>query len=467
MFDEPSSYLDVKQRLAAARTIRSLLRPDDYVIVVEHDLSVLDYLSDFICVLYGRPAVYGVVTLPSSVREGINIFLDGHIPTENLRFREESLSFRLTEAGEEFIADKDRAFAYPNMEKTLGNFHLKIDAGKFTDSEIIVMMSENGTGKTTFCRMLAGAEKPDHGSSVPKMNISMKPQKITPPKYQGTVRQLFFKRIKAAFLSPQFQTDVYKPLKLDDFIDQEVQNLSGGELQRVAIVLALGMPADIYLIDEPSAYLDSEQRIVAARVIKRFIMHTKKTAFIVEHDFIMATYLADRVIVFDGKPSVDAHANTPESLVTGCNKFLESLDVTFRRDPNSYRPRINKYQSQMDQEQKLAGNYVSTLPFRAVSSVHLRYVLTTLNSTSWKKRTEEGILHEHPRRRRNRDGRDSEQRRKRRRGNRRFRWLMAFPGVCRASAALGHRPHRRAGGPPGSDEGLAEDDEGDDDDPGG
>jgi ATP-binding cassette subfamily E protein 1 len=356
MFDEPSSYLDVKQRLAAARTIRSLLRPDDYVIVVEHDLSVLDYLSDFICVLYGRPAVYGVVTLPSSVREGINIFLDGHIPTENLRFRDESLTFRLTEAGDDFIADKARAFSYPTMEKTLGNFHLKVETGRFTDSEILVMMGENGTGKTTFCKMLAGAEKPDHGSSVPKMNISMKPQKIT-PKFQGTVRQLFFKRIKAAFLSPQFQTDVYKPLKIDDFIDQEVQNLSGGELQRVAIVLALGVPADIYLIDEPSAYLDSEQRIVAARVIKRFIMHTKKTAFIVEHDFIMATYLADRVIVFDGKPSVDARANAPESLVTGCNRFLQSLDVTFRRDPNSYRPRINKYQSQMDQEQKLAGNY--------------------------------------------------------------------------------------------------------------
>lgn len=356
MFDEPSSYLDVKQRLAAARTIRGLLRPDDYVIVVEHDLSVLDYLSDFICVLYGRPAVYGVVTLPSSVREGINIFLDGHIPTENLRFRDESLTFRLSEAGDDFIADKGRAFSYPNMKKNLGSFNLQIESGRFTDSEIIVMMGENGTGKTTFCRMLAGAIDPDDGVKVPKMAISMKPQKIT-PKFQGTVRQLFFKRIKAAFLSPQFQTDVYKPLKLDDFIDQEVQNLSGGELQRVAIVLALGMPADIYLIDEPSAYLDSEQRIIAARVIKRFIMHTKKTAFIVEHDFIMATYLADRVIVFDGQPSVDAHANTPESLITGCNKFLESLDVTFRRDPNSYRPRINKYQSQMDQEQKLAGNY--------------------------------------------------------------------------------------------------------------
>jgi ATP-binding cassette subfamily E protein 1 len=356
MFDEPSSYLDVKQRLTAARTIRELLRDDDYVIVVEHDLSVLDYLSDFICVLYGRPAVYGVVTLPSSVREGINIFLDGNIPTENLRFREESLTFRIAEAGEDYMADKARGFEYPAMKKTLGSFNLTIESGSFTESEIIVMMGENGTGKTTFCKMLAGVEKPDGDQKVPQMNISMKPQKIT-PKFQGTVRQLFFKRIKAAFLNPQFQTDVYKPLKLDDFIDQEVQNLSGGELQRVAIVLALGLPADIYLIDEPSAYLDSEQRIIAARVIKRFIMHNKKTAFIVEHDFIMATYLADRVIVFDGQPSIKSRANSPESLLTGCNSFLQNLDITFRRDPNTFRPRINKHQSQNDQQQKLAGNY--------------------------------------------------------------------------------------------------------------
>lgn len=356
MFDEPSSYLDVKQRLSAGRMIRSLLSVKNYVIVVEHDLSVLDYLSDYICVLYGQPAVYGVVTLPYSVREGINIFLDGHIPTENLRFRDESLTFRISEGTDEFQADKARAFTYPNMEKTLGNFKLRIDAGDFTDSEILVMMGENGTGKTSFCRLLAGALKPDNAKKVPDMRVSLKPQTIT-PKFEGTVRQLFFKRIKQAFLSPQFQTDVVKPLKLDDFIDQEVKNLSGGELQRVAIVMALGLPADIYLIDEPSAYLDSEQRIIAARVIKRFIMSVKKTAFIVEHDFLMATYLADRVIVFDGQPGIDAHANTPESLLTGCNKFLKNLEVTFRRDPTNYRPRINKMNSQLDQEQKLSGNY--------------------------------------------------------------------------------------------------------------
>ena len=356
MFDEPSSYLDVKQRLNAAAMIRQLLHPTSYVIVVEHDLSVLDYLSDFVCILYGVPSVYGVVTLPSSVREGINIFLDGNIPTENLRFRTESLQFRLIDASDVIPIDQGRSFRYPKMTKTLGDFQLNVDSGEFTDSEIIVMMGENGTGKTTFCRLLAGAITPDSGKKIPNMNISMKPQKIA-PKFTGTVRQLFFKKIRSSFLHPQFQTDVCKPLRIDDIIDQEVQNLSGGELQRVAIVLALGIPADIYLIDEPSAYLDSEQRIICAKVIRRFILHAKKTAFIVEHDFIMATYLADRVIVFEGQPSVKSFAKQPESLLTGCNRFLKNLNITFRRDPVSYRPRINKLGSQMDQEQKNSGNY--------------------------------------------------------------------------------------------------------------
>ncbi|KAI9222482.1 P-loop containing nucleoside triphosphate hydrolase protein [Blastocladiella britannica] len=356
MFDEPSSYLDVKQRLNAARVIRSLLASDRYVIVVEHDLSVLDYLSDFVCVLYGMPSVYGVVTLPFSVREGINIFLDGKVPTENLRFREESLTFRIAETGDETQQDRNRRFTYPTMEKTQGNFHLSIQGGSFTDSEIIVMLGQNGTGKTTFIKMLAGMTPADGDVQVPELAVSYKPQTIS-PKFEGTVRMLFIKRIKSAYMHPQFQTDVYKPLNIESIIDQEVKHLSGGELQRVALCLCMGKPADIYLIDEPSAYLDSEQRIIAGKVIKRFILHAKKTAFVVEHDFIMATYLADRVVVYEGQPGVKAHANAPEAMVSGMNKFLKALEITFRRDPTNFRPRINKQDSQLDREQKLAGNY--------------------------------------------------------------------------------------------------------------
>ncbi|XP_025084842.1 ATP-binding cassette sub-family E member 1-like [Pomacea canaliculata] len=356
MFDEPSSYLDVKQRLKAAQMIRSLIQPDNYIIVVEHDLSVLDYLSDFICCLYGVPGAYGVVTMPFSVREGINIFLDGFVPTENLRFRESALTFKVAETALEEEIKRMCRYEYPRMTKTMGQFTLTVEPGEFTDSEIIVMLGENGTGKTTFIKMLAGKLEPDSGGPTPILHVSYKPQKIS-PKHQGTVRQLLHDRIRDAYIHPQFISDVVKPLQIEHIFDQEVQNLSGGELQRVALTLCLGKPADVYLIDEPSAYLDSEQRLHAAKVIKRFVLHAKKTAFVVEHDFIMATYLADRVVVFEGSPSIDTKANSPRSLLNGMNQFLESLDITFRRDPNNFRPRINKLNSVKDVEQKRGGNF--------------------------------------------------------------------------------------------------------------
>lgn len=356
MFDEPSSYLDVKQRLNAALTIRHLLHPTKFIIVVEHDLSVLDYLSDFICCLYGVPGVYGVVTMPFSVREGINIFLDGFVPTENMRFRTESLTFKVSESATEEEIKRMNHYVYPAMKKTLGKFELTVEQGHFSDSEILVLLGENGTGKTTFIRMLAGNLQPDDEVDLPVLNISYKPQKIS-PKFQNLVRHLLHDKIRDAYVHPQFIADVMKPMKIEEIMDQEVQNLSGGELQRVALVLCLGKPADVYLIDEPSAYLDSEQRLVAAKVIKRFILHAKRTGFIVEHDFIMATYLADRVIVLEGQPSVKTTAFSPQSLLNGMNRFLELLGITFRRDPNNFRPRINKNNSVKDTEQKRSGQF--------------------------------------------------------------------------------------------------------------
>ncbi|KAM3576134.1 hypothetical protein VYU27_002010 [Nannochloropsis oceanica] len=402
MFDEPSSYLDVKQRLRAALTIRSLVATGQggsaqtYVLVVEHDLAVLDYLSDYICCLYGTPSAYGVVTMPFSVREGINIFLAGFVPTENLRFRDEALVFKISQNSEELgssSSSRVQQYRYPSMTRTMipkpnpaagggdevalrpgqidrRKFTLHVEAGTFTDSEIVVMLGENGTGKTTFVRMLAGALKSDEEEAalergdeeeaellgVPSLNVSYKPQKIS-PKFPGTVRELLHAKIREAYSHPQFVSDVMRPLNMEEIMDNVVQNLSGGELQRVAIVLCLGKPADVYLIDEPSAYLDSEQRIACSKVIKRFIMHSKKTAFVVEHDFIMATYLADRVIVYEGNPGVEATANAPQSLLTGMNTFLKQLEITFRRDPTNFRPRINKLDSVKDREQKQAGTF--------------------------------------------------------------------------------------------------------------
>jgi ATP-binding cassette, sub-family E, member 1 len=145
----------------------------------------------------------------------------------------------MVETAEEIIIDKSRQYSYPAMTKTLGSFKLSVEAGEFTDSEIIVMLGENGTGKTTFIKLLAG-DMPDIETDRRTFSVSLKPQTIS-PKFPGTVRMLLLKRIKQAFMHPQFQTDVVKPMSLDNILDQEVKTLSGGELQRVAIVLALGI----------------------------------------------------------------------------------------------------------------------------------------------------------------------------------------------------------------------------------
>ncbi|CAN7077812.1 unnamed protein product [Brassica oleracea var. botrytis] len=138
VFNKPSNFLDVRQRLRAAEVICSLLKHDKFGSIIS------------------LPTAYGVVTLPFSVREGINVFLAGFVPTENFRFRDESLTFKVSDKTQE-SEGKVKSYArykYPNMCKKLGNFKLDVMEGEFTASQIIVMLGENGTGKTIFIRTL-------------------------------------------------------------------------------------------------------------------------------------------------------------------------------------------------------------------------------------------------------------------------------------------------------------------------
>jgi ATP-binding cassette, sub-family E, member 1 len=363
MFDEPTSYLDVKQRLTASDCISHMAtadHKDNYVLVVEHDLSILDYMSDYVCVLYGEPSAYGVVTQPHGVAEGINSFLSGYLTNENMSIRSEGLSFQIKDNLDELEVDEQSySYKYPSLTKKLGTFTLDIDAGEFTTSQIIVLLGENGTGKTTFVKILAGLDK-EMKSEIPELRVSYKPQTIS-PKFDGTIQELLWARIGAVWdTNIIFKQFIFEVCNIKHLFNRNVQQLSGGELQRVGLIVAFGKPADVYLIDEPSAYLDCEQRLLTAKGIKRFILHTKKTAFIVEHDFIMATYLADKVIVYEGEPGLKCKANKPTSLVEGMNKFLSILQITFRRDPSNARPRINKMDSLMDKTQKSSGNYFCT-----------------------------------------------------------------------------------------------------------
>ena len=363
MFDEPSSYLDIKQRIIMAKALRELQEHDNYIVIVEHDLSIMDYISDYTCLFYGVEGAYGIISDAFNVRDGINIYLDGFLPTENMRFRDYSISFNISNDTNDLIKSTPLTSYESLIYSTKDNvnsesiendsFSLKIDAGVLETSQCIVLLGENGLGKTTFVRLLAGLI-PNYNMINKKISVSYKPQKIS-PKFVGTVRQLLYAKIQSAFSDQQFIVDVINPLKITSLYDQMLDQLSGGQLQRVAIALCLGKPADIYLIDEPSSYLDSEQRIMTAKLIKRFILNSKKTALIVEHDFMMSTYLADRVILFDGVSGISGHASSPMPLKQGMNLFLQSLNISIRTDPESGRPRINKENSQLDQEQKTRG----------------------------------------------------------------------------------------------------------------
>jgi ATP-binding cassette subfamily E protein 1 len=357
LFDEPSSYLDVKQRLQAARAIRSLKKEEKTVIVAEHDLAILDYLSDQICVFYGSPRVYGIVSHVHGVRTGINVYLQGFIPDENIRFRKEPIIFHVKPPTTSWTAG-ETVLKWNAMEKSYEGFSLTVEPGAAKQGEVIGILGPNGIGKTTFVKLLAGLEKPDRGkqSIRDELTIGYKPQYIS-AEYEGTVEELLKSIAKDDFESGWYRSEILQPLNVLSLLDRDVTQLSGGELQKVAIAACLSRKAQLYLLDEPSAYLDVEERLSMARTIRRVIENRNATAFVVEHDVVAQDFIADRLMIFTGIPGIKGHANQPTSLRTGMNEFLKEMEITFRRDPQTRRPRVNKEGSKLDRYQKKIAEY--------------------------------------------------------------------------------------------------------------
>ena len=358
LFDEPSSYLDVKQRLVVARAIRSLKEQQKTIIVAEHDLAIIDYLSDQICLFYGEPAVYGVVSHVHGVRTGINIYLQGYIPDENIMFRKEAIVFHEkpptagSNVGEPILK-------WEHIEKSFNEFKLSVEPGEIKVGEIVGILGPNGIGKTTFVKILAGIEETDDKKKLGELTVSYKPQYIAPD-YAGTVAELLMSVAKENFTSSWYKTEIAQPMRLQVLMDRNVMELSGGELQKVAIAACLSRKADLFLLDEPSAYLDVEERLNMAKTLRRVVEAHGIPAFVVEHDVVTQDFVADRLMVFNGDPGVSGRANPPTSLRKGMNSFLKEMDITFRRDSVTMRPRVNKEASQMDKFQKGIGEYYYT-----------------------------------------------------------------------------------------------------------
>jgi ATP-binding cassette subfamily E protein 1 len=323
--------------------------------VVEHDMTLLDYLSDYVHIIYGEPGAYGIVSGMQSTKVGINNFLEGFLPTENVRFRNKAFKFDIVSSNDDVILDIPAA-SYSILEKSFQSFKLHVEAGKVRKGEIVGMVGANALGKTTLMRMLAGTDKPDSGTIDIGARISYKPQYLNQD-YDGDVRSLLYIAYQSPIEGSIVEEQIIIPMGVKKLYDKSVRHLSGGELQKVAVVASLLRQADIYALDEPSAFLDAEDRITIAKFLQRFIRAQGKSAIIIDHDMHLIDLIADTLVIFEGQPGLEGYATAPMRKEDGMNRFLKALSITYRRDETTGRPRVNKEGGRLDREQKDSGNY--------------------------------------------------------------------------------------------------------------
>jgi ATP-binding cassette subfamily E protein 1 len=349
--DEITPFLDIYQRIAAAKLIRELAaeRP---VVVVEHDLAILDMLADTVHVGYGKPAVFGIITRPKGVRVGINQYLEGFLNEENVRFRTTAVVFekRAHDKG----SNREDLFIIPAMTKEYESFHLTVSGGTVKSGEVLGIVGANGMGKSTFAKLLAGVETPTTGKMETILRISYKPQYIKADTSDSV--EMYLRRHTTKFDTSYYQHEIIESLSLEPILQSPVDSLSGGELQRVTIAGCLSQEADLYILDEPSAHLDVEQRVKVTRMIKHHAEGKQVGIMVIDHDIYLIDMISERILVFEGEPGIAGTAAGPFKMRDGMNRFLDELDVTFRRD-QSGRPRINKPGSFLDREQKSSGEF--------------------------------------------------------------------------------------------------------------
>ena len=354
-FDEPSSYNDIYQRTSVARVIQDLAKIGKSVMVVEHDLTLLDYVSDLIEVLYGVSSAYGIVSNVLSTKVGINVFLDGYLPNENVRFRDKKFTFDVSSTAGQFT-EGETVIGYPVLEKKYPNFSVTVEPGQIRKGEVLGIMGANALGKTTMMKMIAGAEKPDSGSLDKKIKIAYKPQYLLND-VDVDVVSLLNKANEGLIEGSQEEEQIIDPLKIKKLYNKSIKNLSGGELQKVSIAACLLQKVDLYALDEPSAFLDVEDRIAVAKFLQQFTRSFGKSAMVIDHDLQLLDLISDSIVIFQGTSGINGHASPPISKVAAMNQFLKSLDITFRRDEKSKRPRVNKENSRLDKTQKASANF--------------------------------------------------------------------------------------------------------------
>ncbi len=343
-FDEVTNYLDIEERLRVGVVLKELSEKKR-VMMAEHDLTILDYVSDYVYLFYGDENVYGIVSGIKNTRAGINEYIEGYLKEENVRFRNYEISFSRHSETE---IKTPKLIEYGSFKKHFKGFSFCGEPGQIRKGEILGIVGKNALGKSLFVKMLAGVEAADAGEKIP-LRVSYKPQYIT-------AEDKLVEEALSGCSGTVFE-ECKRKLNLNPLMEKNLRQLSGGQLQRVAVTVALCQEADIYLFDEPSAFLDIEQRFEFAGLLRKAISESEKSAFVVDHDIVFIDAIANRLIVFDGESSVKGNASAPLNKKNGMNGFLKVAGITMRRDKDSARPRINKPESQLDRQQRESGDY--------------------------------------------------------------------------------------------------------------
>lgn len=349
IFDEPSSFLDVRQRVDASDVISENVGDESTTFVVDHDLTFLESLCDTVHILYGDTNNYGVVSNPVSTRNGINDYVRGYVSSDDVKIRDTQFEFDIRSSEDKQL--ESSRVSYPDFKVNIGDFNLSVSEGDIKQSQVVGILGENGLGKTTYAKALAG--QLDSTADF-DFTVSYKPQYLEVNNGEMSA-QAYISQIPNINMSTM--KDMKRKLDIDGLMEQDLGSLSGGELQKLSISICLSREADMYLLDEPSAYLDVETRNHVGQLLKTYSNKTGNPVLVIDHDIFLISTVSDNVVVFTGDSGNYGNATSVIGLEEGMNRFLSEMDVTLRKDRDTNRPKFNNRGSQLDRKQRSEGEY--------------------------------------------------------------------------------------------------------------
>ncbi|MBI5225339.1 ATP-binding cassette domain-containing protein [Candidatus Micrarchaeota archaeon] len=333
--DEPFSFLDYIYRI---RLINYLLEKfsNRKVLIVDHDISLLSYLCKQSYLLFGEPSAYGIVSQVYATDRAINMFMEGHIGPENMRFREEAIAYR------HYVSEthKNKLLEIPKLKAERGEFKIENDLQiPIFEGEIVGIAGKNGIGKSTFCREIF--DRQGEGAAFKEQILNR----------ENSLAGKYFQR------NDLFSDNYIKAMKMAKLEFYDIRKLSGGELQKLEIFKTLNQQKPLYVLDEPTNMLDVRARIMLSKMMRERA-ENNCAIIVVDHDLEFLYNSVDRLLVMNGESGKSGHVEGIYEKEEGVSRLLSDFDLSYRRDNESKRLKLNKAGSKKDAIARETGKFI-------------------------------------------------------------------------------------------------------------